>query len=82
MVATTQGTPTTLKDAMMRSDWAEVLSRLAQSKSVHPVIEKSTPNILPIFKSLPRTKSSFFKNAKKRRTQCGVRVCETFSFPG
>jgi hypothetical protein len=32
---------------------------------IHPVIKKSTPNILPIFKSLPRTKYSFFKNAKK-----------------
>jgi hypothetical protein len=26
----------------------------------HPVIKKSTPNILPIFKLLLRTKSSFF----------------------
>ena len=31
----------------------------------HPVIKKSIPNMLLIFKSLPRTKSSFFKNAKK-----------------
>ena len=30
-----------------------------------PVIKKSTPNILPIFKSLPRTKTSFLKKAKK-----------------
>jgi hypothetical protein len=30
-----------------------------------PVIKKSTPNMLPIFKSLPRTKPSFLKNAKK-----------------
>jgi len=30
-----------------------------------PVIEKSTPNILLIFKSLSRTKTSFLKTAKK-----------------
>jgi hypothetical protein len=28
--------------------------------ATHPVIKKSTPNILPIFKLLLRTKSSFF----------------------
>jgi hypothetical protein len=33
--------------------------------TIHPVIEKSTPNILPIFKLLPRTKTSFLKKAKK-----------------
>jgi len=39
MLATVQGTPTTLKDAMMRSDLIEIdaeVSRLAQSKSGHP----------------------------------------------
>jgi len=38
---------------------------VARTRLFRPVIKKSTPNILPIFKSSPRTKSSFLKNTKK-----------------
>ena len=38
---------------------------VARTGLFRPVIKKSIPNILPIFKSLLRTKSSFLKNAKK-----------------
>jgi len=59
--------PTIVKlPAQKRARLPETLILAGARKDLfRPVIKKSTPNISPIFKSLPRTKLSFLKNAKK-----------------